>query len=45
MYPRKSRPEQKIDAAITTIMGIGRALASQPMRSRYEDPSEKMQFV
>jgi phage terminase large subunit-like protein len=45
VYPRKSRAEQKIDAAITTIMGIGRALASQPLRSRYEDPNEKMLFV
>ena len=45
VYPRKSRPEHKIDAAITTIMGIGRALASQPARSRYEDPNEKMLFV
>jgi phage terminase large subunit-like protein len=45
VYPRKSRPEQKIDAAITTIMGVGRALASQPTRSRYEDPNEKMLFV
>jgi phage terminase large subunit-like protein len=45
VYPRKSRPEQKIDAAMTTIMGIGRALASQPFRSRYEDPNEKMLFL
>ena len=45
VYPRKSRPEHKIDAAITTIMGIGRALALQPPRSRYEDPNEKMLFV
>jgi phage terminase large subunit-like protein len=32
VYPRKSRSEQKIDAAITTVMGIGRPLALQPFR-------------
>jgi phage terminase large subunit-like protein len=45
VYPKKQRPEQKIDAAVATIMGIGRALASQPMRSRYEDPNEKFIFL
>lgn len=44
VYSRKSRPEHKIDAAIITIMDIGRALASQPARSRYED-REEMQFI
>jgi phage terminase large subunit-like protein len=44
-YPGKTRPEQKIDAAITAILGSGRVLASQPFRSRYEDPSEKMPFI
>lgn len=28
VYPKKSRPEQKIDAAIATIMGVARSLAS-----------------
>lgn len=42
VYPRKAKPEQKIDAAITTIMGIGRVLASQPARSRYEDREEML---
>jgi hypothetical protein len=32
-YPRKSRPEQKVDAAITTILGIGRCLDAQPFCS------------
>jgi phage terminase large subunit-like protein len=45
VYPRKSRWEQKIDAAVTTIMSIGRALASQTFRSRYEDPNEKILFL
>lgn len=44
VYPRKAKPEQKIDAAITIIMSIGRALASQPARSRYED-REEMHFI
>lgn len=45
VYPKKQRPEQKIDAAVATIMAIGRALASQPARSRYEDPNERVLFV
>ena len=45
VYPRKSKPEQKIDAAVAGIMAIGRAMASMPPRSRYEDPSEKMLFL
>lgn len=28
VYPKKSRPEQKIDAAIATIIGVARSLAS-----------------
>ena len=44
VYPRKSRPDQKIDAAIATIMAIGRAMAAVPARSRYENPTEKMNF-
>ncbi len=36
VYPRKSRPEQKIDAAIATIMGIGRAMTGEPGESVYE---------
>jgi phage terminase large subunit-like protein len=34
VYPRKERPEQKIDAAITTIMGIARCLAGRQAGSR-----------
>ncbi len=29
VYPRKSRPEHKIDAAMATIMALGRALSGQ----------------
>jgi phage terminase large subunit-like protein len=41
VYPRKERPEQKIDAAITTIMGIARCLAGRQARSRYNDPATR----
>ena len=37
-------PDQKIDAAIATIMAIGRALAAVPERSRYEDRQEMTFF-
>lgn len=36
VYPRKPRPEQKIDAAIALIMAIARCMAAQPARSIYE---------
>ena len=36
VYPRKARPEQKIDAAVALIMAIARCMASQPARSVYE---------
>ena len=35
VYPRKARPEQKIDAAIALIMAIARCMA-KPARSVYE---------
>ncbi len=41
VYPRKERPEQKIDAAITTIMGIARCLAGRQTGSRYNDPATR----
>jgi phage terminase large subunit-like protein len=37
VYPRKQRPEQKIDAAVALIMGIGRALATVEENSVYEE--------
>ena len=36
VYPRKVRPEQKIDAAVALIMTIARCMAAQPARSVYE---------
>lgn len=36
VYPRKQRPERKIDAAVGLIMAIGRAMASVPERTVYE---------
>jgi phage terminase large subunit-like protein len=36
VYPRKARPEQKIDAAVVLIMAIARCMAAQPARSVYE---------
>ena len=36
VYPRKARPEQKIDAAIALIMGIARCMAWKPFVSVYE---------
>lgn len=35
VYPKKSRPEQKIDAAIALIMAVGRAMAAEG--SPYDD--------
>ena len=43
VYPRKSKPEQKIDAAITLIMGVARCMAARPARSVYE--TRGIQFV
>jgi phage terminase large subunit-like protein len=36
VYPRETRPEQKIDAAVALIMAIARCMAAQPARSVYE---------
>lgn len=36
VYPRKVRPEQKIDAAIALIMGIARCMAAEAFVSVYE---------
>jgi phage terminase large subunit-like protein len=36
VYPRKARPEQKIDAAIALIMAIARCMAAKPTVSVYE---------
>ena len=36
VYPRKARPEQKIDAAVALIMAIARCMAAKPARSVYE---------
>jgi phage terminase large subunit-like protein len=29
IYPRKEKPEQKIDGAVASIMGIARAISSE----------------
>lgn len=36
VYPRKAKPEQKIDAAVALIMAMGRCMAAQPKPSIYE---------
>jgi phage terminase large subunit-like protein len=36
VYPRKQRPEQKIDAAIALIMAIARSMSAKPYVSIYE---------
>jgi phage terminase large subunit-like protein len=36
VYPRKARPEQKINAAVALIMAIARCMAAQLKRSIYE---------
>jgi phage terminase large subunit-like protein len=36
VYPRKTRPENKIDAAVASIMAIGRCMAARPKASIYE---------
>ena len=43
VYPRKVRPEQKIDATVALIMAIARCMAAQPARSVYE--TRGIQFV
>jgi phage terminase large subunit-like protein len=40
VLPRKGRPEQKIDAAVALVMGIGRAMAA-----REAEPEYQMLFV
>ena len=36
VYPRKARPEQKIDAGIALIMAVARCMAEKPFVSVYE---------
>ena len=36
VYPRKARPENKIDAAVATIMAIARAMSHVDATSVYE---------
>jgi phage terminase large subunit-like protein len=36
VYPRKARPENKIDGAVALIMGIARCMTFAPTRSVYE---------
>ena len=43
VYPRKARPEQKIDAAVALIMGIARCTAAKPRVSVYE--TRGLEFV
>jgi phage terminase large subunit-like protein len=40
VYPKKARPEQKIDAAIALIMTIGRSMAANPVSS-YNSPATR----
>ena len=37
VYPRKERPENKIDGAVAAIMAIGRAMVSEKQGSVYEE--------
>jgi hypothetical protein len=37
VFPRKQRPEQRINAAVALIMVLGRAMAAMPERSAYEE--------
>jgi phage terminase large subunit-like protein len=37
IYPRKERPENKIDGAVALMMALGRALAHAEHASVYED--------
>jgi phage terminase large subunit-like protein len=41
VYPRKARPENKIDAAVATIMAIGRCLAAKETESSYNSPKTR----
>jgi phage terminase large subunit-like protein len=43
VYPRKARPEQKIDAAVALIMAIARCMAAKPRVSVYE--TRGLEFV
>jgi phage terminase large subunit-like protein len=43
VYPRKARPEQKIDATVALIMAIARGMAEKPPVSVYE--SRGLTFV
>jgi phage terminase large subunit-like protein len=36
VYPRKSRPEQKIDAAVALIMALGRAIVGTEPEPEYQ---------
>jgi hypothetical protein len=36
VYPRKARPEQKIDAVIALIMAVARSMTARPFVSVYE---------
>jgi phage terminase large subunit-like protein len=43
--PDKERSIERIDPIVAVIMAVGRSQAAQPLRSRYEDPNERMLFV
>ena len=36
VYPKRSRPERKIDAAVALIMGIARAVAAAEPEPEYQ---------
>ncbi len=35
IYPRKERPENKIDGVVALIMALGRALVPQPVETSF----------
>ncbi len=45
VYPRKSRPEQKIDAAVALVMGIGRSLTAAEAESAYNSPATRQLII
>jgi phage terminase large subunit-like protein len=40
VYPRKERPENKIDAAVALIMSLGRAMVAAPVRRSFWDTDD-----
>ena len=45
VYPRKARPEQKIDAAVALIMGIARCMMMQPGAFGLREPRGDLRLM